>query len=160
MRSTEAAGRLTRGRDGTASRRTARRLGGALLILVAALAPLGCGGAAEEAGAPPPEPRRYEVEGLVRWVAPAEAATREIEIRHEAIPDFEDLDGEVVGMEAMSMRFTVAEGVDLAAVAPGDRVAFTLEVDWEETRPGRVVAIAAVPDEPPGQTTGEPDDTP
>jgi hypothetical protein len=39
----------------------------------------------------------------------------------------------------------VADGVDLAGVEPGAKVAFTLEVEWEGEPPYRVTRIEALP---------------
>ncbi len=60
-------------------------------------------------------------------------SAREIVIRHEAVPGFRDEGGKVVGMEAMTMPFTLApdlQGAALGGLAPGDRIAFTLEMRW------------------------------
>ena len=61
------------------------------------------------------------------------AGSLEIAIRHEAVPDFRDEGGKVVGMEAMTMPFTLAPEAAIAGLAPGDRVAFTLEMRWKAT---------------------------
>jgi Cu/Ag efflux protein CusF len=61
------------------------------------------------------------------------AQSPEIAIRHEAVPDFRDEAGKVVGMEAMTMPFALAPGVEPAGLAPGDKVAFTLEMRWKAT---------------------------
>ena len=130
------------GTPSAAGRGSILRAGAAAVGWIALAALIGaCGG---EAPAPPGELRSYEVDALVRWVAPPGAEPREIEIRHEAIPTFVGIDGEVVGMEAMTMRFPLAGEAADAAVAPGDEVRFTLEVDWEGSPPARVTAIGAV----------------
>lgn len=91
--------------------------------------------------APAAAPQTYEVKGEVMRL-PA-AGSREILIRHEAIPDFRSEAGKVVGMDAMTMPFTLAEGVALDGIAVGDPISFTLETRWELDRdPVRVIRIA------------------
>jgi hypothetical protein len=69
------------------------------------------------------------------------AAEPALFVRHEAIPGFVDMDGEVVAMESMTMPFPLAAGVALAGIAPGDRVRFTLEVEWEGDPPYRITRV-------------------
>ncbi len=105
-----------------------RRTVGALLA-AALLASTGCGAPA----APPAvSSQSYTMRGeIVRLPA---AGAREIILRHEAVPDFRDESGKVVGMEAMTMPFTLAREVGLEGLAPGDRIAFTLEMRWQDPR--------------------------
>mgnify|MGYP001187670412 FL=1 len=101
---------------------------------------------------PPPTPtvadRSYSVRGeIVRLPDPADPQY-EIWIRHEAIPDFTTDSGEVVGMDAMTMPFGVADGLDLSAVAVGDKILFTLTVSWaDRAQPARVTAIEKLSEE-------------
>lgn len=116
-----------------------RHCGLALLFL-----PLifGCGEATPEAG-PPDEV--YSMRGKV--VGLPQARQREITILHEAVPEFADPDGAVVGMESMMMPFAVAPSVSLDGLTEGDRVAFDVEVRWK----GRdVVTVTAIEELPPG----------
>jgi hypothetical protein len=54
----------------------------------------------------------------------------ELVLRHEAIPDFTDKSGAVVGMSSMVMPFPVAPDLSLAAIAPGDKIELVLSLDW------------------------------
>ena len=74
----------------------------------------------------------YDVRGEVVKL-PAEGST-EITLKHESIPGFRNAEGAVVGMDAMTMPFEVADGVSVAGLVPGDGVAFTLTVDWSKGR--------------------------
>ena len=89
-------------------------------------------------------PRRvqtYEGRGEVTALPdPADPSTALI-IRHEAIDDFADIDGDVVGMDAMTMPFPVSDEVSLAGLAPNDQVSFTLEVEWEGDPPYRITRV-------------------
>lgn len=76
---------------------------------------------------------RHAARGLVLKVQP-EAST--ITVSHEPVPDY---------MEAMVMPFTVATGEDLAAVRPGDRIAFRINVRKDGTVIDRVRLLSAAP---------------
>jgi Cu/Ag efflux protein CusF len=109
-------------------KRTAAVLGLALAFLA------GCPEARAPAGAPAAQPKRYTVRGEVVRLPDAGAPAPELSIRHEAIPDFEDRAGAVVGMGAMVMPFRVKRGVSLDGLAPGDRIRFRFAVDWSANR--------------------------
>ncbi len=96
--------------------------------------------------APPPAAAVYQVRGEIRQLPVAPA--RDLMIRHEAIADFRDEAGEIVGMEAMTMPFTLAPGVELDGLAAGDRVEFTLEVRWDD--PANLARITRLVRLPPG----------
>lgn len=133
----------------------------ALTLLVLPLALLaGCGGADEgtapETAEAPAEAtetaetdddgvRRYEVRGEVTAVPDPDDPLSNLVIRHEAIDDFESFEGEVVGMSSMSMPFPVAGDVDLEGVEVGDKVDFTLVVDWEGDPAYQVVRMEELP---------------
>jgi Cu/Ag efflux protein CusF len=106
-------------------------------LAAAALAFAGC---APKETTPAAAPDRYEVRGEI--VALPSLGSREVRVRHEAIPDFRDDGGRKVGMEAMTMPFTLAEGVSTDGFAVGDAVSFTLEVDWASKRsPVRIAKL-------------------
>jgi hypothetical protein len=44
-------------------------------------------------------------------------------------------------MDSMTMPFPLAEGVELDGVEPGDKVGFTLEVEWEGDPPYRITTL-------------------
>lgn len=100
-----------------------------VLALATALALAGCTKSSE---APAAAAEIYAMRGEI--VRLPTAASPEIAIRHEAVPDFRDEAGKVVGMEAMTMPFALAPGVDIAGLVPGDKVEFTLEMRWKATR--------------------------
>ncbi len=108
---------------------------------IAAIATVSCSRPPE---APAVTVESYAMRGeIVRLPA---AGSREMAIRHEAIPEFRDEAGKVVGMEAMTMPFTLASGVAIAGLAPGDRVAFTLEMRWQDPREiARISRIEKLP---------------
>lgn len=110
----------------------------ALLAALFALPIVACNTAGEKA--PPAAPAVYQVQGEILRLPDATSA--DLLIRHEAIPDFRDEAGKVVGMDAMTMPFAIAEGVSLAGLAPGDTVKFTLETAWE--RPRNAVQVVQI----------------
>jgi Cu/Ag efflux protein CusF len=75
--------------------------------------------------------RRYTVRGEIVSVRDA---PRELTLRHEAIDDFADRSGAVVGMNAMVMPFPVGRGVPTDGVAPGDKVRVRFAMDWEKNQ--------------------------
>jgi len=85
--------------------------------------------------------RRYEVRGQIVRVPDPTDRLSDLVIRHEPIADFEGIDGAKVGMSSMAMPFPVAPGVTLADIAPGDKVAFTLEVDWQADPAYRITRL-------------------
>ncbi len=96
---------------------------------------------------PAAPPETYRVRAQV-WQVPAPDADRgEIYVRHEAIPGFKNEDGEIVGMESMSMPFPLADVALAAGVAVGDRIEMEFEVDWHGGNPLRVTAIDKLPED-------------
>ena len=94
-----------------------------------------------------PPPATYEVRGLVRHVKQQSIGGTQLSIRHEAMPDFIGINGQVEGMKSMTMPFTVAESVDLEGIAPGTKILFHLTVDWSAPEPALITAIEIlVPD--------------
>lgn len=73
--------------------------------------------------------RRYTVRGEVVKL-PAPGVPRALAVRHEAIDDFADASGAVVGMSSMVMTFDVAPAVSLDGVGVGDKVELQLAVGW------------------------------
>jgi Cu/Ag efflux protein CusF len=100
---------------------------GLLLALAAAPACKGGSGGGEAASS---APRRYTVRGEVVTLPAAGAGARQIALRHEAIPDFADRDGKVVGMGSMIMPFDLDAGVSVEGLREGDPVEVVLAVDW------------------------------
>lgn len=117
--------------------------GAAAAILLGALALAGCGGEGGDARQGPPPDASYEVQGIVQRL-PAEP-DNSLYVRHEAIDDFRDAQGEVVGMDSMTMPFPVAEGVSLEGIEPGDAVAFTFEIRWHTQPRFQVTKVRELP---------------
>lgn len=95
------------------------------------------------------EAREYTVRGEIVSVPNASNPASELVIRHEAIPDLVDANGTVIGMESMAMPFpSVADGVSLEGLSPGDKVEFVLRVTWERGRARfPIVSIRELPAE-------------
>ena len=106
-----------------------------LWLVALALAAFGCG---RDAATPAAV---YEVRGVVRQLPAAETPSPEIVIRHEAVPDFVDMGGRRVGMEAMTMPFPIRDASLLDGIAVGDEVLFRFRVDWDGSPPLEVVAL-------------------
>ncbi len=97
-----------------------------LLLLVAACS-----------AAPPPAPagaRAYVVRGEVVQPPSPVVAGIQVLVRHEAIDDFADASGRVVGMDAMVMPFEVSPTAAAKDLAVGDKVLVRFSMDWKEPR--------------------------
>ena len=113
----------------------------AVLIAFLCLPQLTLPGCSKSGDAPEPA-QSYVVRGQVR-VMPGERP--EIEIQHEAIPDFVDYRGKQAAMAAMTMPFGLAPGLALHGIAVGDKVEFTMAVDWDRKPSGYLTAIRKLP---------------
>ena len=87
----------------------------------------------------------YTVRGQVSQLPEAGHPGSNLVIRHEAIDDFVSSDGERVGMGSMAMPFPVADDVSLAGIEPGDKVRFTLVVDWDGDPAYQVTDLEKLP---------------
>lgn len=107
--------------------RTASWRAWAALVLLGAA--VGCrrAGASPEASAP--STRRYTIRAEV--VGLPERPGGELTLRHEAVDDFTDPSGAVVGMDSMVMPFPVAPGDSPGDLAVGDKIQGVLVVDWD-----------------------------
>jgi Cu/Ag efflux protein CusF len=78
-----------------------------------------------------PATHTYAARGIIESLPEAGKPTLELMIRHEAINDFIDGAGAVVGMNAMTMPFPrLAPGVSLEGLAVGDKIGFTFTNTW------------------------------
>lgn len=93
-------------------------------------------------GASPPD-ATYSTRGEVKAVG------KQLEIHHEAIPDYRSRTGKPIGMMSMSMPFDVASGVSVTGVTPGTKVAFTFEVRWSGDPTLQITALSVLPPETP-----------
>lgn len=109
---------------------------GTRLLLAVALA--ACAGGE---GRPESEAAVYTSRGVVRRLPTEGSTAPEIWIRHEAIPDFTDIEGQRVGMDSMTMPFRLDPGVSLEGLEAGDKVRFELSVDWEADLPARITDL-------------------
>ena len=85
----------------------------------------------------PPAPagaRVYVVRGEVVQPPAPVAAGIQVLLRHEAIDDFVDATGKVVGMDAMVMPFDVAPPLSARDLVVGDKVEVRFSMDWKEPR--------------------------
>lgn len=103
-------------------------LGGLLLVLAVALGLTACSPRDPELA--PPD-HTYQTQGVVYGVTEVEGQWPELVIHHQSIPEFVSREGEVSGMDSMTMPFTVSPELSLAEVDEGDAIDFRFEVRWE-----------------------------
>lgn len=118
---------------------TYRRMMTVLTLTVMMMA-AGCGSDATPAAAGS-KTYTYTVRGEIVQLPSAESVDQQMLIRHEAIPDFINDQGEKVGMMSMTMQFPVGKDVSLEGLAVGDAISFTFDLDWSGTPPYKVVKI-------------------
>ncbi len=98
-----------------------------------------------------PEPDRppdvYRVRGIVSQLPQATRGAGELSVRHEALPDFKSSQGEVVGMESMTMPFPLADPALADSLAAGDKIEMEFEVRWDSGNPLSITAIEKLPSE-------------
>jgi Cu/Ag efflux protein CusF len=109
---------------------------------------LSLGACGSEPGNEPNSPsstaHTYTVRGEVRGLPEADNPASSFRVRHEAIPEFVDPEGEARGMEAMTMPFPV-EPEQIEGLAVGDPVEMTFQVDWEGSPALAVLEIRKLP---------------
>jgi len=121
-------------------------------VAVLALVVAGCAADRAERGAAPADSEpagadvaTYDLRGVVLALPDPARPRAGMRIRHEAIDDFAGIDGEVVGMDSMTMVFPLAEGVGVGGIEVGDPIAFTFEVEWEGEPPYRITHLEELP---------------
>ena len=87
----------------------------------------------------------YSMKGEIRALPGVGRASNEVLIKHEAVPEYRDTAGKVVGMSAMTMPFYLKDGVALGDLKVGDRVAFKVEARFEPRFTEEVVSIEKAP---------------
>jgi Cu/Ag efflux protein CusF len=114
----------------------------ALFLLAAVVLIVGCGADAPVVDEAAAQVATYTARGRVLTM-PSEPGG-EIQLEHEAIHDFVNFRGDVVGMDAMTMEFPLAEGAAGEIVA-GDIVEFDLQVNWDAEPLSSVTRLEKLP---------------
>jgi Cu/Ag efflux protein CusF len=83
----------------------------------------------------------YSVKGVVKALPGNGRASNEIIVKHEAIPDYRDEAGNIVGMMAMTMPFYLAKTTKLDGIAVGDGVTMTVEQRLKPSFTEEVISI-------------------
>ena len=119
----------------------------ALLFLIL----IGCGGSERRSeqtdpiSVTVPVVTTYRVRGKV--VSMPTVPGGDVQLAHEAIPDLMDAEGNVLGMDAMTMFFALDEALQQEAFAIGDIVEFDLAVDWQGDPPAEVTWMSKLPED-------------
>lgn len=91
---------------------------------------------------------RYTTQGRVVMVPTRKSPASTLKIHHEAIPNFVDGQGKVVGMPSHPMDFpSAAEGIDLDALEVGQAVRFTFDVYWQPQTRWVISELERLPDD-------------
>jgi hypothetical protein len=89
-------------------------------------------------------PHAYTLRGRIAEMPAAPGG--QIQLEHEAIHDLVDARGRVVGMDAMLMFFSLAEGAG-DGFEVGQIVEFDLDVDWQREPLAIVTRLERLPDD-------------
>jgi Cu/Ag efflux protein CusF len=126
------------GYDPPAMSERARAVRWAVLLLIFATF-VSCTGKSSDAG------RTYTTRGqVIQLPDPANPGTG-LTLNHEAVDRFMDRQGEIVGMDPMSMPFPVSGDVSLEGLQVGDVVEFKLHVDWSKEPAAEITEIRELP---------------
>ena len=111
-----------------------------LLLIVGIVTVLGsCKGKDSSSG------RTYTTRGqVVQLPDPANPGTG-LTLNHEAVDQFVDRQGELVGMDPMSMPYPVAKDVSLEGIQVGDVVEFKWHVDWDAEPSAEIIGVRKLP---------------
>jgi hypothetical protein len=126
---------------------------GASMVLAAAAVFFGAVGGCEDRGSPtasggapralPAPDATYTTRGRIDALPASPGGT--MRIHHEAVPDFRNQAGAVVGMGSMTMPFMPAPGLDITGLAAGDSVEFTWEMRWNSRPNSLIVRMVKLP---------------
>ena len=83
----------------------------------------------------------YSVRGVVKALPGNGRASNEIIVKHEAIPNYRDEAGNIVGMSAMTMPFYLAKTTKLDGISVGDPVEMKVEQRLKPSFTEEVVSI-------------------
>ena len=86
----------------------------------------------------------FKVHGVIRGLPGKGLAKDEILVKHQAIPDYRDESGKVIGMMAMTMPFYLAPELSVEGFAEGDTVELEIEQHLQPESSEKVVKIKKV----------------
>lgn len=112
-----------------------------VLLLIAGIAAVSgsCSGKDSSSG------RTYTTRGqVVQLPDPANPGTG-LTLNHEAVDQFVDRQGELVGMDPMSMPYPVAKDLSLEGIQVGDVVEFKWHVDWDAEPAVEIIGVRELP---------------
>jgi Cu/Ag efflux protein CusF len=69
----------------------------------------------------------YSVKGVIKALPGNGRASNELIVKHEAIPNYRDEAGNIVGMDAMTMPFYLSKSVQVDGFSVGDQIEMIVE---------------------------------
>jgi hypothetical protein len=91
-----------------------------------------------------PTAHSYAMRGVVTELPEPGGKDRSLMVRHEPVPTFVGVSGDVIGMDSMTMPFELAPGVKFDDIHVGDKIAFTLVMDWKKNS-AQITALHKLP---------------
>lgn len=117
----------------------------AVIVVLALLAPAGLSGCSSESRSDDDKPAQsYTVRCEIKAVS---VENKELQLHHEAIPDFTNAKGKQTGMMAMVMPFHVTDAVDITTLAAGDKVEIIFGTHWKKKPTLRITKLTKLPPE-------------
>jgi Cu/Ag efflux protein CusF len=83
----------------------------------------------------------YTVRGVLVSEPTPDGSSSVLRIQHESIPDMVGHNGEVSGMDAMTMQFATRDGLSVEELSVGDKIEFDLNIDWDSNPALRIMEI-------------------
>jgi len=123
------------GYDPPAMSERARVVRWAVLLLILGIV-MSCTGSSDSG-------RTYTTRGQV--VQLPDPTNPGLTLNHEAVDQFMDRQGEIVGMDPMSMSYPVAKSLSLEGIQVGDVVEFKWHVDWNTEPAVEIVEVHKLP---------------
>lgn len=114
----------------------------AIVVLISLIA-AGCSGSGSEGDSA--KEQVYTIRGQVVRLPDPASGDRSLTLAHEPIDNFVGRDGKVIGMDPMTMPFTVAQGASLDGIEVTDIIEFKLRVDWEAEEPTEIIEVKELP---------------
>lgn len=123
-------------------------LAAGVFVSTLALALTGCGSDEANNQTNTTPDASYTTQGRVVMIKTPGSPASGLKIHHEAIPNFVDGQGKVVGMPSHPMDFPrVAPGIDADALKVGDAVRFTFDVTWQPSPTWVISDLDHLPDD-------------
>jgi len=106
---------------------------------------VGCSSSTSTSGSASKSATTYTCKGRLESIQPTANGYGFLNIKHEAVPDFRDEKGAVVGMGVMTMAFAYGPGIDPAALTVGGAIKMVFVMDYAAEPKLSITSIEGLP---------------